>query len=170
MQGVLFAASPCCTVTRPSGNTPSTGFILIQAALAVSSLIHGRRAASRVIFDDEVESFIIQAGVTYDSDFGVVGSRERHAFKFHVNSGANLLIQPLSTATEPAAHSAAERWAYRAIDVIQANSALKPVVRLDDRNNRRNVWTQAAQGPINEFAVLWQNRRQLEELLVAVVP
>jgi len=142
---------------------------LIQAALAVASLIHGRRAASRVIFDDEVESFIIQAGVTYDSDFSVAGSREQHTFKFHVNSGANLLIQPLSAATEPAAHSTAERWAYRAIDVTQRNPALKPVVVLDDRNNRRNVWTQAAQAPINEFAILWENKQLLEDMLVAIV-
>lgn len=143
---------------------------LIQAALAVASLIHGRRTASRVIFDDEVESFIIQTGATYDSDFIVQGARERHTFKFHVNSGANLLIQPLSAATESAAHAAAERWAYRAIDVTQDNSALKPLVVLDDRNNRRNVWTHAAQAPINEFAILWENRQRLEEMLVAVVP
>ena len=141
---------------------------LIQASLAVGSLIHGRRSASRLVFDDEVESFIIQTGVTYDSDFSVPGSRERHTFKFHVNSGASLLIQPLSAATESAAHSVAERWAYRAMDVTQSNSNLKPIVMLDDRNNRRGVWTPEAQAPIGDFAILWENKQQLEEMLVVL--
>ena len=91
---------------------------LIQATLAVTHLIQGRRTGGRVVFDDEVESFIIQTGVTYDSDYRVSGLREAHTFKFHVNSGANLLIQPLSAASASAAHAAAERWAYRFIDAV----------------------------------------------------
>ena len=138
---------------------------LLQATLAVTSLVQGRRSAGRVIFDDEVESFIIQTGVTYDSDYRIQGSREAHTFKFHVNSGANLLIQPLSAATEPAAHSAAERWAYRFLDTVEQNKHLRPVVVLDDRKTRSGVWTTEAQAPISDFAILWENREQLQEML-----
>ena len=63
---------------------------LIQSILAVTHLIQGRRTGSRVVFNDEVESFIIQTGVTYDSDYRIRGLREAHTFKFHVNSAANL--------------------------------------------------------------------------------
>ena len=144
---------------------------LIQASLAVTSLVHGRRSAGRVIFDDEVESFIIQSGVTYDSDYHVRGSREAHTFKFHVNSGANLLIQPLSAATESAAHSAAERWAYRFIDTVERNQHLRPVVVLDDRNVRSSVWTTGAQAPISDFSIiLWEDKEHLRETLTAAVP
>ena len=44
---------------------------LIQATLAVSDLIHKRRPTSNVHFDEEVESFIIHRGVSYDVDFSV---------------------------------------------------------------------------------------------------
>ena len=139
---------------------------LIQATLAVTHLIQGRRTGGRVVFDDEVESFIIQTGVTYDSDYRVSGLREAHTFKFHVNSGANLLIQPLSAASASAAHAAAERWAYRFIDAVQQHEDLRPVVVLDDRNTRSGVWTPSTQAPINDFAILWEDREQLEDLLV----
>ena len=46
---------------------------LIQSILAVTHLIQGRRTGSRVVFNDEVESFIIQTGVTYDSDYRIRG-------------------------------------------------------------------------------------------------
>lgn len=139
---------------------------LIQATLAVTHLIQGRRTGGRVVFDDEVESFIIQTGVTYDSDYWVSGLREAHTFKFHVNSGANLLIQPLSAASASAAHAAAERWAYRFIDAVQQHEYLRPVVVLDDRNARSGVWTPSTQAPINDFAILWNDRGELEEILV----
>ena len=112
---------------------------------------------------------IIQTGVTYDSDYRLQGLREAHTFMFYVNSRANLLIQPLSAATESAAHSAAERWAYRFHDTIQQNDHLRPVVVLDDRKTRSGVWDTGARAPISEFAILWEDKERLEEMLVAVV-
>ena len=142
---------------------------LIQATLAVTHLVQGRRSSGRVVFDDEVESFIIQTGVTYDSDYQVRGFREVHTFKFHVNSGANLLIQPLSAAGESAAHAMAERWAYRCMDAVQRSEPIHPVMLLDDRNTRSGVWTLQAQAPVNDFAILWGEKERLEEMLVATV-
>ena len=155
-----------------AGDSPAAGeelHRLLQATLAVTHLVQGRRAGGRVVFDDEVESFIIQAGVTYDSDYRVRGLREVHTFKFYVNSGANLLIQPLSAASTSAAHSLAERWAYRLIDTVQQNDHLRPVVVLDDRKARSGVWTTGARAPIGDFAILWEDKEQLGEMLVAAV-
>ena len=39
---------------------------LIQATLRITDLIQKRRPTSRVVFDVEVESLIINSGVTYD--------------------------------------------------------------------------------------------------------
>lgn len=169
--GVSFERN--ALVVELDGDSPVAGeelHRLLQATLAVTHLVQGRRAGGRVVFDDEVESFIIQAGVTYDSDYRVRGLREAHTFKFYVNTGANLLIQPLSAATASAAHSLAERWAYRFIDAVQQYERLHPVVVLDDRRNRTGVWTEAAQAPINDFAILWENREQLEDMLVKTLP
>ena len=140
---------------------------LIQSVLAVTSLIQGRRANARALFDNEVESFIISVGVTYDFDYRVCGKKEFHNFKFHVNSDRNLLVQPLSSVTESAAHSLAERWAYRFMDTVNNNENWNPVAVLDDRNARRGVWTRQAQAPIADNAVLWAEKERLAAMLTA---
>ena len=138
---------------------------IIQSVLAVTSLIQSRRSTTRVLFDNEVESFIISVGVTYDFDYTVKGVRENHKFKFHVNSGRNLLVQPLSEATESRAHSLAERWAYQFIDTVDNNGNWNPVAVLDDRNTRQAVWSPHAQAPIYDRAVLWAERERLLGML-----
>ncbi len=138
----------------------------IQAILAVTSLINGRRASSRVLFDNEVESYIINTGVTYDFEYAVPGLRESHAFKFHINSGRNLLVQPLSASTESAAHSLAERWSYRFIDTVERDDSWRPLAVLDDRGARQSVWTAHATAPIYDKLILWANRQALSEMLV----
>lgn len=140
---------------------------LVQTVLAVTSLIYGRRPNTRVLFDNEVESFIISVGVTYDFDYRVRGKQELHGFKFHVNSGRNLLVQPLSAATEAAAHSLAERWAYRFMDTVNNNAVWIPVAVLDDRNARQGVWTPEAQAPIRDNTVLWADKERLATMLTA---
>lgn len=138
---------------------------LVQTVIEASALVQGRRSAGRVHFENEVESFIIQSGVIYDVDYRVSGRLESHRFKFHVNSGRNLLVQPITAATESAAHSWAERWAYRFSDTIAETSDMRPVAILDDRGNRKGVWTTHSQAPIQESAILWADRERLLEML-----
>ena len=138
---------------------------LIQAILCITDLIQSRRPTSRVVFDVEVESFIIHSGATYDVGFEVQGSKEIHTVKFHVNSGKNLLIHPISAATAGPARSWAERWSYRFSDILGENSNWLPVVILDDRGQRSDAWNSHALTPIKEFAVLWSNRSELESIL-----
>lgn len=137
---------------------------LIQSVLAVTSLIRGRRANGRIRFDTEVESLIISSGVTYDGDYEITGRREKHAFRFHVNSGRNLLVQPITAATEAAARTWAERWAYRFSDVLDMGVEWRPVAVLDDRSGRV-IWTPRALAPVQEYAILWAERDRLAGLL-----
>ena len=108
---------------------------LIQAVLAVTDLIQMRRSTRpRIVrFDYAVESVIKHSAAAYDTAYQVSGKRETHTFGFHVNSGRNLLIQPITTASASDAHAIAERWAYRFIDVIQSNEIWKPYAVLDNR-------------------------------------
>ena len=138
---------------------------LIQAALEVTALIQGRRSVGRVVFDTEVESFIIQSGAVYDVDYKVRGERETHSYKFYVNSARNLLIQPISAASPGAAHAWAERWSYRFSDTTVKDEKLRPMAVLDDRGNRKGIWTPPTQAPISGMAILWEERGQLLELL-----
>lgn len=138
---------------------------LIQATLRITDLIQKRRPTSRVVFDVEVESLIINSGVTYDVEFEVPGTKERHTVKFHVNSGKNLLIHPISAATAGPARSWAERWSYRFNDILENNSNWRPVVVLDDRGARSDAWSSHALTPIREYAVMWSNRNELESIL-----
>ena len=138
---------------------------LIQAILSITDLIQKRRPTSRVVFDVEVESFIIHTGVTYDVGYEVQGSKEKHTVKFHVNSGKNLLIHPISSATAGPARSWAERWSYRFSDMLGQNSNWRPVLILDDRGARSDAWNSHALTPIKEYAVMWSDRNELESIL-----
>lgn len=138
---------------------------LIQASIEVSNLIQGRRSAGRVIFDTEVESFVIQSGAVYDVDFRVAGQLEPHTYKFHINSGRNMLLQPITAATEATAHSWAERWAYRFGDTVANTAGWQPVAVLDDRGNRQAIWTPHARAPLGNQAILWADRELLTGML-----
>ena len=138
---------------------------LIQATLEISSLIHKRRPTSRVQFNDEVESFIIQSGATYDVGFTVDGQRESHTIKFHVNSGKNILIQPVSASVEAAARTWTERLAYRFADIRGRDVKWRPVAVLDDRSARAQVWTKYALTPVEEYAVKWSQQDEITSLL-----
>ena len=138
---------------------------LIQATLAASDLIHKRRPTSNVRFDEEVESLIIHRGVSYDVDFSVKGRLEEHTIKFHVNSGRNLLIQPLSPASAVAARSRAERLAYRFGDIRGEGARWRLVAVLDDRKARANAWTSLALTPVEEYAIKWSQQDELASIL-----
>ncbi len=139
---------------------------LIQAALGVTDLIHTDRPASlnRVRFANAVESFIIRSGATYDADYEVRGQRRRHKFGFHVNTGRNLLVQPITASTEAVALKRAEQWESRFMDVTKANETWFPVAVLDDRG-KRSVWTPDAIAPIRQHAIVWADKDRLAALL-----
>ena len=142
---------------------------LIQATLAVTDLIQRRRPSNtrRIRFDNEVESFIIYSGVTYDADYSVRGAREKHVFRFHVDSGHSLLIQPISASTESAAHTWSERWEYRFLDTIESDNNWHPVAILDDRDTSV-IWTPYALAPIEAHAILWSQQEELQNLFSGV--
>ena len=138
---------------------------LIQATLGVSDLVHKRRPSSRVLFDAEVESLIILSGAAYDVDYKVQGQRERHIMKFHVDSGCNLLLHPLSAASGSAARSKAERLAYRFNDIRSESAAWQLVAVLDDRKNRAGVWTADTLAPLGDYALKWSQQDALVAML-----
>lgn len=141
---------------------------LIQAALSVSNLIHRRRtrSGSRVRFEDDVESFIIQNHVNYVRDYTLKGQRETHRIKFHVDSGRSLLIHPLVASTQADGRIWAERMAYRFSDILMADPHWQPVALLDDRKTGAEVWSARTVTPVEEYAIRWSERDQLERKLV----
>ena len=138
---------------------------LIQAILAVTDLVQLRRPMNRVQFNDEVESLIISSGVTYDVDYSVAGQRQRHTVKFHVDSGRNLLVHPVSAAKQSAAYSWAERLAYRFGDIKSGSSHWRFAAVLDDRGHRAEAWLAPTLVPIREYAILWSDRDRLRGLI-----
>ena len=138
---------------------------LLQTVLSVTDLIQRRRPQARVVFDDDVESLIILGGVTYDARFKVSGMRTRHTVRFHVDSSRKMLIQPLTAATEAAAFSWAERWAFRFNDIRDAESSWHCLAILDDRGERTRVWSERALSPLSEYSLLWSERERLSESL-----
>lgn len=140
---------------------------LIQAVLAVTDLVYKRRPLERLRFEDLVEGFLASNRAVYDRDFTVKGERGSHRVYFHINSGKNILIQPLSPASESAAFSWAERWAYRFDDIKRANPDWRAFALLDDRERRAQVWTERVLNPLWRDAtpVYWSNNSTLVDVL-----
>ncbi|MDA0232330.1 MAG: DUF1828 domain-containing protein [Chloroflexi bacterium] len=151
-----------------SGPTAVHG--LVQAMINVGRLVEKRRPHTRLHFDAEVETLIIRSGVQYDTDYQVQGAREPTQIKFHVNSGRNLLIQPLTQTNESAARAIAERWSYRFNNILEKTTVWHPYVVLDDRSNRQDVWTEYARRPFEGVVtdlISWSHQDQLSEVLLA---
>ena len=140
---------------------------LIQSALAVTSLIQTRRPTTNMRFDDEVESLIIHSGAAYDIGYPVQGQRQRHTVKFHVDSGRDLLIHPVSAAQQSVAFSWAERLAYRFADIRAHSNRWRTAAILDDRGRRAEVWTTRTLTPIQEYAIHWAESSRIEELIAS---
>jgi hypothetical protein len=138
---------------------------LIQTAIAVTDLIQTRRPTERVNFDAEVESLIIVSGRVYDPDYVIQGRRSRHSVKFHVNTNRNLLIHPLSAASENVAFSWAERWAYRFDDILHIHPQMRCVAVLDDRGERSRIWSSRALTPLGDYSILWGDKAKLSDML-----
>ena len=151
---------------------------LIQAVLAATDLIQTRqsRPPRRVKLDIHIESLIKRSGATYETNYKVPGAHEKHEFRFRINSGRNLLLQPIAARSASKAHNLAERWAYRFMDVIRSNAKWRPIAVLDDRTPRVNedttdksrsqlIWTPDAVAPIQEYAIPWSDSPKLAELL-----
>lgn len=148
---------------------------ILQATIAVTDLIQMRRSTRPRIapFDYMVESLIKHSAAAYDTAYQVSGKRETHTFGFYVNSGRNLLIQPITAPNAGDAHALAERWAYRFHDVIQANAGWQPLAVLDNRAeyvSERVIWTPRAIAPISEYAITWAERDKLAALLEGNAP
>jgi hypothetical protein len=141
--------------------------LLVQAIVSVSNLIHKKRPYEPLRFETEVEAFLVQNRVVYDSDFEVSGANENHHVRFHVNSDKWALVQPVSAASESGAHAWAERWAYRFGDMKQAQRNWNAFAILDDRGNRESYWTDRTIAPLHGHAevVPWRDNKRLAEAL-----
>lgn len=147
-------------VVRPGDVTAfgSAFHQLLQSVLSVTEMIQKRRPTNNVRFDSEVETMLIASGNTYDTDFRVSGSRSPHIVRFHIDGGRNYLIQPIAPASEAAALSWSERWAYRFRDIIDHDDKWQCFALLDDRGSRAGVWTERTLAPINEYKMLWSEK------------
>ena len=142
---------------------------LIQAIQATAALIEKRRPFPRLDFNEEVEATIIASGNTYDSPYTVSGREESHTVRFHLDGNRRILAQPLSPATEQAARVAAERSYYLFDDILNHTPGWNCFALLDDRGNKRAVWTDRTLIPLRARAkfLLWSEGKQ--EFLDALV-
>lgn len=138
---------------------------LIQAILGVASLIEKRRPYARLNFAEEVEAAIIAQGSNYDSPYQVSGKQESHTVRFHLNSDRHILAQPLSQASEPAARAVAERSYYLFDDILNQASNWKCFALVDDRGNRKAIWTEHALTPLRPVCTVVQWSEEKEDFL-----
>ena len=120
------------------------------------------------MFDDEVEAIIIAQGKQYDKHYDVLGSREHHNVRYHIDSGLNMLVQPFSQATQGPARNATERWYYHFDDILKANSNWDIYALLDDRGERAAIWENPhSTSPIEGMVKLvkWSQRERFVQAI-----
>lgn len=140
---------------------------LVQAILNVAALIEKRRPFLNLNFDEEVEAIIIGQGKNYDADYPVKGDKETHVVKFHLNSGANLVVQPLSQSNVTRAKRLTERWNYYFRDILDSNPTLTCLAILDDRGEREGVWLPTVTVPLAGLArmIRWSQKTEFVDIL-----
>lgn len=165
--GVLFRQYELVADDGQSAPQGENLHLLIQAALAVTDLIQRRRPLERLPFDDIVEGFLVSTSAVYDRDVMVKGQISNHLVRFYVDGSRKMLIQPLSAASESAAHSRCQRWTYRFDDIARSDPALRPFVVLDDREQRAQIWSHSALMSLNRQAsiVYWSDKAVLAKAL-----
>lgn len=113
---------------------------MVNAIQAVGHLLYRRRHRARPEFADELERLLIAKRVPYSPGFMVRGAANVHRIAFHVDSGRDLLVEPLSATTVASARTKARITAYKWIDIKRVNDRYHTLVVVDDREGRSSVW------------------------------
>ncbi len=115
---------------------------ILAAIQAVAYFIYKRRNIEHATFDDEVEKLFISNEVKYDYNYQIHGKANSHKIKFHVNSGKNLLVEPVSAATVQGARNKAKLVAFKWIDIRAVSPAMRFISVIDDREDKWNtLWS-----------------------------
>lgn len=166
--GIVIDVNELVTEVTDRGQVGDAIHNLVQAILNVAALIEKRRPYLNLKFEEEVEALIIGQGKSYYPDFQVRGDKELHTVKFHVNSGANLLVQPLSQPNATRARRLTERWYYYFNDIRNHSPEWSFVAILDDRGAREGVWkTPYVTLPLEGLATLipWSQKNRFVNIL-----
>lgn len=140
-RGVQFERS-ALSVIASEEQLGEAAYQLLDAIQAVGFLIYKRKSHIYTTFDDEVEEFLIENEVVYDTDKIVRGRANTHKLKFFVNSNRNLLLEPISAATIPSARNKAKAAAYKFMDIREVIPSYRFTVIVDDREKRwETIWS-----------------------------
>ena len=166
--GLSFERYELAVSVRPEDDIGKWLHSLTQTIIRVTDLIQKRRPSERLRFNTEVEAYLIGNRIVYDGEYSVSGERESHKISFHVNNNKRALIQPMSAGTQAAAHSLAERWAYRFADILERDESWQPIVVLDDRGAKDAHWTPETIAPLKGYAdtIQWSENYRLAETLI----
>ena len=97
------------------------------------------------------------------------GRNETHTVRFHVNGSRRILVQTLSQSSESAARGIAEQSYYLFEDILKEEPDWRCFSLLEDRGNRKEIWTAHAVIPLQDKATVIQWSDGKEEFLQALV-
>jgi len=130
------------SIVTDANNLGKASHNLLNAIQAIGHILYKRRSTQFNAFEDEVEKVLIVNEVKYDYNYLIKGHANTHKIRFHVNSGRNILIEPLTAMNYSSARGKAIRVAYKWMDIKEINQSLKFITVIDDREKRwENVWS-----------------------------
>lgn len=137
---------------------------LLGAIQSIGHLLYKRKHITSTTFNDEVEKTLITNEVKYDPNFVISGSASTHRVKFRLNSGKNILMEPLSASTQQSARNKAKGLAYKWIDIRQIAPSYSFITIIDDRKGKWDkYWTDdEAKSPVTKYSdkvIQWESEQ-----------
>lgn len=144
---------------------------LANVIQATSYLLYKKSHRVKPKFEDKVEAFLIAHKIQYDTRLQIRGQANHHTIPLFVNSGWNVLIEPLSATTSASARRKAKAIAYQWIDLQRSFAdKYKYAVVIDNSSpQKQKVWEdEEAINPLLTYStnvLAWKEREALLQLL-----
>lgn len=136
-----------------------------QAAVQVADLIYSVRLGALATFREEVEEFLIETQITYETNHRVVGSSgEVHTIDFYLPRRRPALVETLSSATSGYANTLTSRVVRIWHDILRVDGRFLYLSVLDDS---ADVWRPEwidQMGQLSEV-IVWSERERILNIL-----
>ncbi len=165
-RGALLDNSEIYLETRPESEGDALAK-LISAIESVTYLIYRRQHRELNPFPDEVAEYLSNNQVEIEPAYKLPGTiTPVHTVTIYINSSKNIVIEPLSAMSKPAARTEAEHLYFEVQDIHSRMPNVRFAAVIDDRDEEQTgVWSDAKAKSITAaiftHVFVWGQREQL---------
>lgn len=164
LHGVEFYNSELFVETN-NGDAAEALSKLLNAIEAITYLVYRRSHRSYRSFTNEVELFLLENEVKFNSEYTLPGKTITHVVPLYVNSNTNTVLWPLSATAVNSIRHRVKEVAFVARDIRDIDPTVKFDAILDDRKEiNRKVWAKDVMAILEahmDNTLHWEDRQHL---------